>query len=68
MVSYYTYRGEGRAMGSVVVVAAEDEEIARRFAEAWAEEHGIAPGSLRMARVVRTTQPVVVFGWDGDLS
>ena len=66
MPAYYTYRGAGRAMPSVVVVAAEDEDTARVMAWTWAEEHGIAAGSMRLDIVARIEAPVVVYAWDGD--
>ncbi len=66
MVAYYTYRGDGRALPSVVVVAADDEDTARVIAWTWAEEHGIAAGSMRLDMVERNQQPLVVYSWDGD--
>ena len=66
MIAYYTYEGDGLALGSVIVVAAEEEEIARPLAEAWAEGHGIASGSLRLDGVARMPQPLVVYAWNGD--
>ena len=64
---YYTFRGDGLALGSVIVVRAENLSDARAAAGALMMEWNLDPESLRpISDAAETGGTQIVSAWNGD--
>lgn len=69
-MNIYEYNGDGMALGTVIIILANNEEEARKLGEEKMYQMALRPFDIDRVRLVKENiephNPSVIWAWNGD--